>query len=72
MRDPERIPIILDLIKHKWEKNPDLRFGQFIWNLLSGIWDTTEPRFFYLDDGTLEDILLGPPYDVEDEEDELV
>lgn len=32
MRDPNRIPHILDKIKKLWEKNPDLRLGQLIIN----------------------------------------
>ena len=59
MRNPKRIPYILSLIEEKWERNPDIRFGQLIFNMLNGIWDTTEPRFFYLDDDDLEKVLLG-------------
>lgn len=32
MRDPERIPVILDTIKEIWEKYPDLRLSQLIIN----------------------------------------
>lgn len=32
MRDPKRIPIILERLKIIWEKNPDLRLGQLILN----------------------------------------
>jgi len=33
MRPKERIPKLLELIKKKWEKNPDQRFGQLLINL---------------------------------------
>lgn len=34
MRDPNRIPMILQRLEKVWEKNPDLRFGQLILNVL--------------------------------------
>ena len=34
MRDPDRIPIILNQIEMLWEKYPDLRLGQLIMNAL--------------------------------------
>jgi len=33
MRDPARIPEILELINELWLKHPDLRFNQLIYNL---------------------------------------
>jgi len=49
MRDPSRIPIILERLRLVWEKNPDLRLGQLIQNL--------EKSFFYLeDDDFLDDL----------------
>lgn len=33
-RDPDRIPEILALIQDHWEKNPDLRFFQLMYNVL--------------------------------------
>jgi uncharacterized protein YihD (DUF1040 family) len=30
MRNPKRIPIVLEKLKEYWEKNPDLRLGQLI------------------------------------------
>jgi len=33
MRDPARIPIILDLLKQAWEIDEDMRFMQLIFNL---------------------------------------
>ena len=32
MRDPTRIPVVLDRIRDIWEQNPDLRLGQLILN----------------------------------------
>ena len=34
MRDPARIPIILDRIKATWEASPDLRLGQILWRFV--------------------------------------
>lgn len=33
MRDPSRMPVILDLLKRIWEHYPDLRFNQMIYNI---------------------------------------
>ena len=33
MRDPARIPVILDLLKQAWEIDEDMRFMQLIFNL---------------------------------------
>jgi len=65
MRDPKRIPRIMDLLQTEWEKHPDLRFGQLIYNLLDGIWDTTEVWFFLLEDDLMEQRLLGETIGVE-------
>ncbi len=35
MRDPKRIPQILNRIEKIWEQNPDLRFGQLIMNAIN-------------------------------------
>lgn len=32
MRDPLRIPIILDKLELIWAQNPDWRFGQLLYN----------------------------------------
>lgn len=31
MRNPERIPVVLEEIKRIWEKHPDMRLGQLLW-----------------------------------------
>jgi hypothetical protein len=33
MRNPERIHVVLDLLKNIWEQQPDIRFNQLIHNL---------------------------------------
>jgi hypothetical protein len=30
MRDPNRIPVVLDSLRQVWERHPDLRLGQLI------------------------------------------
>lgn len=32
-RDPRRIEMMLMLLRERWEKNPDMRFGQLIGNV---------------------------------------
>lgn len=34
MRDPDRIPIILQQIEKEWKKNPDIRFRQVLSSIL--------------------------------------
>ena len=47
MRNPERIPKVLKEIEKVWKKNPDLRLGQLIGNLLEG------PTLYYIEDDIL-------------------
>lgn len=44
MRDPKRIPVLLQAIKEVWERHPDLRFCQLVQNI-TGMNDS-----FYLED----------------------
>jgi len=46
MRDPERIPEILNKLKEIWEKYPDLRLGQ----LISNMSDRSPWPLFYIED----------------------
>jgi len=46
MRDPDRIPVILQRLEQVWEKYPDLRFGQLILNVLRN-------DFYYVEDEEL-------------------
>jgi len=52
MRNSERIPEILDMIKGIWEKSPDLRFFQIIALIKCKI--GSDDPFFYEDDKLLE------------------
>lgn len=48
MRDPARIPVVLDLLAQLWEKYPDWRLGQLVVNVS----DTDE--IFYVEDDRVE------------------
>jgi uncharacterized protein YihD (DUF1040 family) len=51
MRDPKRIPEILNTLQEIWEKVPDWRFFQLISNIP---WkDMQQDSFYYEDDKTL-------------------
>lgn len=52
MRDPARIPRILDLVREIWCKNPDLRLSQLIINALGVAFDP-----YYIEDDILEKAL---------------
>lgn len=53
MRDPERIPEILDKLRKAWEKSPDIRLGQLISNAIDR---TSYPLFYIEDEYLLEEI----------------
>ena len=55
MRDPARIPLILDAVRKAWEKNPDLRLGQLIMGATPAGKDT-----FSLEDDVLLQELENP------------
>jgi len=46
MRDPERIPAVLEFVERLWRKHPDWRLGQLISNVASwrnqDVWDLEE------------------------------
>ena len=45
MRDPERIPLILAALEREWRKEPDVRLGQLLVNLVrSNHRDVTRER----------------------------
>jgi hypothetical protein len=69
MRDPERIPRILGYMETIWERHPDWRFGQLIFNMFDGMWDTREPRLFYFEDDKLECALENLALGIGDEDD---
>ena len=49
MRDPKRIPKVLDEVKKTWEKSPDLRLGQ----LIDAIVSRSPHPLFYIEDEEL-------------------
>ena len=55
MRDPARIPRVLDAIKKEWEKEPDLRFGQWFFNTV--INEIGDP--FFIEDDELILLIQG-------------
>jgi len=56
MRDPKRIPEILNELKGIWSSFPDLRLGQLIINA-AGMWDMNtmdaERKLYYMEDEEL-------------------
>jgi hypothetical protein len=34
MRDPNRIPLVLDQLRQVWQLSPDMRFGQLLYALV--------------------------------------
>lgn len=50
MRDPNRIPQVLDAVRKYWERHPDLRLGQIVTNMAGG-----DP-FYFEDDKLLEEL----------------
>lgn len=51
MRDPNRIPRILDLLEKAWKKVPDWRLGQLIENIARDMgWNDA----YYVEDDDLE------------------
>lgn len=53
MRDPNRIPTLLDALTKVWYQNPDLRLGQLIINA-SGVKCPQLDPFYCEDDQMLE------------------
>lgn len=56
MRDPARIPIVLDVIRKVWEKHPDLRLGQLIVDVTPRERFGSDP-FFMEDDLLIEELV---------------
>jgi len=53
MRDPARIPRMLDLLRQVWERSPDLRLGQIVSSAtMAGGWGQNDP--FYCEDDVTE------------------
>jgi len=51
MRDPDRIPRILEKLRRYWERYPDLRLGQLVGNV------NTRYDPYHLEDDLLEEWL---------------
>lgn len=63
MRSKGRIKPFLEIIAKEWEKNPNLRFGQFIRNLFKCSHEDFELKFFNTeDDDLLKLIDINLPY----------
>jgi len=52
MKNPDRIPYILNTIRQVWEQDPDLRLGQLIANIIK------EDSIYYIEDGDLIILLI--------------
>lgn len=52
MRDPARIPRMLETIRKVWETHPDLRLGQLLVNAMRP--SRPSPQVFYFEDDKLE------------------
>ena len=58
MRDPQRIPEVLEVIEQLWRLHPDWRLGQLISNLTA--WsDPVEGSVYDIDDDVLMDEARG-------------
>lgn len=53
MRDPDRIPKIMNRLWTLWSENPDMRFSQLFVNILN----TQAPGIFYLEDDKFEEMI---------------
>lgn len=53
MRDPARIPRILEALRVEWEKQPDLRLGQLLMNAVVPYGDV--PDLYQIEDQPLVD-----------------
>lgn len=48
MRDPARIPVVIEALRAYWLAHPDMRLGQIIANAVHS-------NVFYIEDGNLKD-----------------
>lgn len=55
MRDPNRIPAIIGLLREVWQASPDMRLGQLLCNAYSLATTFNSSDLFYLDDEYLVD-----------------
>ncbi len=62
MRDPQRIPAVLEALRLAWEQQPDQRLAQLIYNAARPA--DPCPQLFYLEDDALIanlERMLTPP-----------
>ena len=50
MRDPNRIQAFCNRLAQAWRVNPDLRFGQLMWNAMHEFERDTHRDTFYVED----------------------
>ena len=50
MRDPNRIDEFCATLAELWNKVPDWRFGQFVYNVISEVSNITNTPPFYIED----------------------
>lgn len=55
VRNPDRIPVILDELREFWNQHPDWRLGQIVANLNYEATGTNDP--FYIEDDVLLELL---------------
>ena len=58
MRDPERIPALVETLEENWsQKVPDWRFGQLMFNFLAWLAKKTDRDYFYIEDDEMSGLL---------------
>lgn len=61
MRDPQRIPKVMDGIQKIWEARPDLRFGQIFYLLQSKYNElypgAVQPQIFFIEDDKWQKVI---------------
>lgn len=55
MRDPNRIPRIIEKLQRFWEQNPDLRLGQLIDNAKYSCPQASKSDIFCVEDDMIEE-----------------
>lgn len=61
MRDPNRIPIILNQLEELWKAHPDMRLGQLLVNIVKYTQKSSEIEtfeIFYKEDDQISDSII--------------
>lgn len=66
MRDPNRIEPIMAELTEMWKKQPDMRLGQFLCNILGEADTVTNRDPFYVEDDEIIDLFKEIPWLKED------